>query len=253
MNLSDSEIREHFAKKLEMPCEEYHVHQTILLSRDALLTSASSETLSKFDFLMQQSRYIKKRWWVLQGVLLLLLGILLQYTRNPYYIERGLGIAAPLFVVLIVPEIWKNRNTNATEIECSSYYSLRQIYAARMILFACVDLMLLSSFLGIALHFMQLGITELATQFLLPFNVTCCICFRSLYSPKIASEVFSILLCIVWSAVWVQIVLNEAVYRTISTPVWWALLAASFLYLIYSIWMGQKKYLDLWEVKPLWN
>lgn len=64
----------------------------------------------------------------------LLLWFLLKYTDSNYYTQRCIGIAAPLFVIMLVPEIWKNRNANAMEIECTSYYSLRQMYAARMML-----------------------------------------------------------------------------------------------------------------------
>ena len=51
------------------------------------------------------------------------------------YIQRSMGVIASLFVILIIPELWKNRTFQCMEIEASSYYSLRQVYAARMLLF----------------------------------------------------------------------------------------------------------------------
>lgn len=62
-----------------------------------------------------------------------------------------MGTLAPLFVVLVLPELWKNRSSGALEIECTAYYSLRQIYAARMVLFGLVDLALLTLFFSAAL------------------------------------------------------------------------------------------------------
>ena len=43
---------------------------------------------------------------------------------------RIMGISATIFVVLIIPEIWKNRRNGAIEIEQASYYTLRQICTA---------------------------------------------------------------------------------------------------------------------------
>mgnify|MGYP006990195710 CR=1 FL=1 len=49
--------------------------------------------------------------------------------------QRILGVVASLFIILIIPELWKNQTYQSMEIEATSYYSLRQIYAARMSLF----------------------------------------------------------------------------------------------------------------------
>lgn len=253
MSISDKDLKIYFEEKLHMPCNEMRIQKTIQKSMEAYYTSETEKPLSKAEFLYQQSRYIRKRWWFVQGLLLFVLWLFLQYTESRFYIQRSIGIAAPLFVVLIMPEIWKNKNANALEIECTAYYSLRQIYAARMILFTFVDFVLLSLlFIGVS-YTGKLTIGELIIQFFIPFNVTCCICFSTLYSKRAGSEVFALLLCIVWIAVWVQIVLNETVYYAVSAPAWSMLLVISFLYLGYSIRRGQKKCLEMWEVKPLWN
>lgn len=57
-----------------------------------------------------------------------------------------MGAAAPLFALLILPELWKNQSSHTLEIECTTCYSLRQIYGARIFLFALVDITLLSIF-----------------------------------------------------------------------------------------------------------
>ena len=58
-----------------------------------------------------------------------------------------------------------------------------------------MDLLLLTAFFLGAPLLTQITVFELLTQFLLPFNVTCCICFRCLYGGSNSSEAFSILLC----------------------------------------------------------
>ena len=55
------------------------------------------------------------------------------YTLDIKDMMRIMGISATIFVVLIVPEIWKNRRNGAIEIEQASYYTLRQICTARML------------------------------------------------------------------------------------------------------------------------
>lgn len=255
MRLSRSNIRKELNKGLNMPVNELRIQETIRQSERAFLEAEDMTALSRVDFLCQQSKYIKKRWWLIQAFVLFLLWVLLQCTDSNYYIQRCIGIAAPLFVVMLVPEIWKNRNANAMEIECTSYYSLRQIYAARLILFAVVDLFLLSIFSCLVLCTTQVILSTFIIQFFIPMNVTCCICFRTLYSKRSSSDsqAFPLLLCMIWCVVWVEIVLKESIYMAISVPMWWILLALSCLYLGYCIYKGQRKYMEIWEGKLSWN
>ena len=58
-----------------------------------------------------------------------------------------MGILAPSFVILILPELWKNRSNGAMEVEGATFFSIKNIYAARMLLFGMVDVCLLSVFL----------------------------------------------------------------------------------------------------------
>lgn len=244
-------------KKIRDPfifaCDEEKIQEAIRLSKKAFAQNEAERTVSHGEFLFQQSRYIKKRWWLLQAFLLAALWWFLQTAESDYYIQRCLGIGAPLFVLLVFPELWKNRGCNAMEVECTTYYTLRKIYAARMVLFAGVDLVLLSLFFCAATMGTRLTAWDMLVQFLLPFNVTCCICFGSLYSRRNGSEAFSLLLCFVWAGIWVLIVLQESVYTAISTPMWCTLLLASFGYLGYTIHRGQENWRNTWEAKPLWN
>ena len=47
------------------------------------------------------------------------------------------------------------------------------------------------------------------------------------------------LLSMVWTGLWLLVVLNETVYHTISAPVWMLLLAASVCCLIFCVLRGQ--------------
>ena len=237
----------------DIPIDESKLQKTIAVSKAEFVAEEAEQSLSSAEFLYQQSKYIKKVWWVAQAVLLFAVCLLLNQMEGALYIRRSLGIAAPLFVILILPELWKNRTHDAMEVEGTTFYTLRQVYAARLTLFAGVDLLLLTVFFIGASFFARVTIMELLIQFLLPFNVACGICFQTLYGNRNNSEAFSVLLCSIWTGLWTLVVLNDAAYNAISVPVWMGLLAASFAYMGYSIRKGQKTIYKTWEVQPSWN
>ena len=237
----------------DVPYDEDNVKKTIEISKVAFIAGESECSMSNMEFLYQQSRYIKKYWWLLQAVLLISLCLLLQWSDSEFYTRRSLGVAAPLFVILILPELWKNRSCDAMEVEGTTFYTIRQVYAARLTLFAGVDLLLLTAFFLGASFFARMTILELLIQFVIPFNVACCICFHSLYSSRNGSEVFSILLCSIWTGVWMLVISSDAVFNAISVPIWIALLVVSFAYLGYSIYKGQKTIYRTWEAESSWS
>lgn len=244
-------MKHHFCE--EPQWEESHLERTIAASREAFLTGESEHTISHMEFLYQQSRYLKKRWWVMQGLLLLFLYCMLSHMDTDVLLRRSLGLAGPLFVILILPELWKNRSFSAMEVECTTFYPLRAIYAARLTLFAGVDLVLLTAFFLGATCLRKLSLWDMLIQFFLPLNVTCCICFRSLYSRVIHSQSLSLLLCCFWIGLWTMVMLNDGVYYRITLPVWAGLLTASCLYMGYTLCRGQRLWQNTLEVKPQWN
>ena len=239
--------------KFDIPIDESKLQKTIDVSKAAFLAAESEQTVSHAEFLYQQSRYIKKHWWLIQAVLLLMVCLLLHQTEGDLHIRRSLGVAAPLFVILILPELWKNRGNDALEVEGTTFYTIRQVYAARLTLFAGVDLLLLTAFFCGATYFTRITLWDLMIQFLLPFNVACCICFRSLYGGRNQSEALCVLLCTVWCGLWILVVSSEALYNAISVPVWATMLVLSFGYLAYTLCRGQKTIYKTWEAKASWN
>ena len=236
----------------EIPIKEEKVMQTIAVSKSAFLSGELEQTVSPKEFLFLQGKLIQKRWWLLQGLLLAIVCLFLQQVEADYLIRRALGLAGPLFVILILPELWKNRNFDAMEVESTTFYTIRSIYAARLTLFAVVDLLLLSVFFAVASMVARISLWEMLIQFILPFNVTCCICFRTLYAKRIRSEALAMLLCILWTGVWAMLILSDAVYSMISVPVWIASLSASILGICYTLCQGKEKWQQTLEVKPLW-
>ncbi len=239
--------------RYDVPIDEAKLRRTIAASKAAFLEGEAERSLSGMEFLHQQSRYIKKRWWLLQAALLAFLCWALRSMESDFLVRRSLGTAAPLFVILILPELWKNRSSDSMEVEGSTLFTLRQIYAARLTLFAGVDIALVTAFFAGASFTARLPLWEMLIQFLLPVNVTCCICFRCLYSKRFGSEVLPVLLCTFWMGLWTLVILNSAVYDRISVPVWAGALSASFLYMGYTLCHGQKLWRNILEAKPEWS
>ena len=237
----------------DIPCEEAKIQETLRVSRAAFAASEGERTLSRTEFLYQQSRYVRKCWWVLQALLLTGVCLVLRASESDFQIRRSLGVAAPMFVILLLPELWKNRGSDAMEVEGTTLYTIRQVYAARLTLFAGVDLLLLTAFFLGASRLARVTAWELLVQFVLPFNVACCICLRCLYGGRNTSEAFSILLCSVWCGLWVLVISSEALYSAVSLPAWAGMLAVSFGYLGYTVARGQKTIYKTWEAKPSWN
>lgn len=238
--------------RFDVICDESKIQKTIAVSKEAFLSEESEQTVSHMEFLYQQCKFIKKRWWLMQGLLLAFVCFLLNNSETDFTVRRILGLTGPLFVILIYPEIWKSRSCDALEIECTTFYTLRSIYAARLTLFAGVDMVLLSVFYAVATLLSRMTLWEMLTQFMLPFNVTCCICFGTLYSKRINSQALSLLLCVLWAGAWSVLVLNDTVFRAISVPAWVSLLAASVFFMGYTLYRGQRKWQTIMEVKPLW-
>ena len=200
-----------------------------------IISQQDNKMASYFEFLLEQFKFIKKRWWILQGGTLLLLWSMLADMDGENDIVRVLGAVSVIFSTMIMPEIWKNRRFSAVEIEKTAFYSLRQICSARTLLFAMVDLVMLTIFFGISACTLQIPLCRIIIDFLIPFNVSCCICFRLLYSKWNDMEYIAVFLSIVCIFIWSFIVSSDFIYQKISMPLWIGLLIISCIYLVYCI------------------
>ncbi len=237
-----------YSKKVQALPEEKHIQETIQKSRETFYAREQEKVLTYQEFLWVQLNLIQKRWWLFQVVLLFLLWVFLSSVQESLYVQRSMGITASLFVIFVIPEFWKNRTCQSMEIEAASYYSLNQIYSARMLLFGMVDMVLIVVFCGAASVSLHFALTELLVQFLFPLVVTACICFGILCSKHSFHEMVAIALCIIWSAVWWLIILNDNLYSAIVFPLWLALFGIALVFLSITVYRsinGSTKYLEV--------
>ena len=214
-----------------------------------IICKQDNKRASYFEFLFDQFKFMKKRWWVLQGGVLLLLWTILGDMDTGDSTARVMGAVSVIFSILIIPEIWKNRIFSAVEIEKTAFYSLRQICSARTLLFAAVDLAMLTIFFGVSACTLQISLYRIILDFLIPFNVSCCICFRLLYSKWNDMEYIAVFLCIVCIFIWSLIVSSDFFYHKISIPIWCGLLTISFVYLVYCIYKSNHNCETCWKEK----
>lgn len=223
-------------KMQETKIQETKIQETINRSKAAFFQAEQEKCLSYEEFLWTQLQVLQKRWWVFQFIVLLTLWWALRSVQDNLYTKRSMGIAASLFVIFIIPELWRNRSCGCIEIEAASFYSLKQVYAARMLLFGMTDIFLILVFCSLASAGLHFEMQELTVQFLFPLCVTAGICFGILCSKHAFRETTAIALCLIWSAVWMFLILNENLYTVIALPVWLAGLGCVIFFIIISIY-----------------
>ena len=228
--------------------DEQRIEETIKMSIDAFCSVEQERLLTYWGFLWGQFKLIRKRWWFFQFLILFGLWVSMPSLQSGQSMQRIMGIMASLFVILIIPELWKNQTYHSMEIEGTSYYSLRQIYAARMLLFGVVDIGLITLFCGCSSVIWNVTFSQLVVQFVLPMVVTACICFRILCSKYPYGEIFAVTMCILWSAVWVLVVLNEMIYALVAFPLWLAILGIALVFLVFTIYRTIYGCNNYWEV-----
>ncbi|MDD6612654.1 MAG: hypothetical protein PUE91_10660 [Clostridiales bacterium] len=231
---------------------ETQIQHTVERAKQAFYERERAQPCTYLSFVLLQARFMRKSWWAAQLAVLAVLWFGLYTMQDADFLRRGSGVLISTFVILMVPELWKNVRTQSTEVESASYFTLRQVYAARLTVFATVDMLLLSLFLAVTTMTVSLTLWDILIQFVIPFHVTCCICLRVLCS-RLCSEYFAVALSLFWSAIWMWIVMNETIYTMISKPIWIALLVISAVYLVYAVRRVLQSANQSWEGNLIWN
>ena len=178
MNLE--KMMETYKRENSVTPREEKILETIQKSKEIVMEVQSENTMSYTEFLFSQFRLIRKRWWMLQAMLLVLVFLIMPSLKDTTYFMRMLGVASVFFIVMIIPEFWRNKESNSCQIEVTCLFSLRQIYSARIFLIGIVDIVMLTIFLTVACINMKMQFTDLLVQFLFPMVIAAGICFAML-------------------------------------------------------------------------
>lgn len=206
-----------------------HIEQTINIVKKEIIKNKGTK-MSYIEFIYEQSRFMQKRWYLLQILLMILLWFLLENADDSLYLRRLLGIFAPIFVSLILPELWKNRKYYSIEIESSSYYTLNQIYSARIALLSIIDIFILTIFFVST----NLTLKDFILNFIIPLNISSSISLK-LLSKENQSQISTLISFFVFSFIYLMILSNNKLYETVMIACWPYFLVISIIYLFYCI------------------
>lgn len=106
----DEKLHAYAKNQKDRNIDEKKLQQTIIKSKEAYWDGEIERNMSWLEFLYQQASYIQKHWWFAQGAVLLILWMTMFLSDSSIYTRRCMGILAPSFVILILPELWKNRS-----------------------------------------------------------------------------------------------------------------------------------------------
>ena len=120
MNL-EKELKD-YGESIKIIPNEQKVAETIRKSMEAYCLTEQERFLTYWEFLWAQLRLIRKRWWLFQILLLILLWAVLPSVQVEQLEQRILGVVACLFIIMIIPELWKNQTYKSMEIVSTSYY-----------------------------------------------------------------------------------------------------------------------------------
>lgn len=215
-------------------------------SREVLFQAQWEQPMNYPEFLWCQFVMLRKRWWVLQGLLLVLAaGAMLILEKNQV---RILSVVGCLFTVLVIPELWRNRFCASTQVEAACLYSLRQIYAARIFLLGSVDVLLLTLFCRVLHSSMGMPMTLVLAHFLLPVTITASLCLCAFSIRRTLCGAISLTACLALCGIWLGIVIHEELYSRVLPIVWVTLTAAAILLLAMMVRRTLQTTNQLWEV-----
>ncbi len=237
----------------EQELREQHIQRTIQLSKQAFYEGLEAEDRGWLQFLREQLCFIRKRWWFFQLLLLVLLWLAMYFGGGQPAFWRQTAVAMPMFGLLMIPELWKNVHNGSMEVENSACFTLRQIYAARLTLFALADLLLLTVFFAAAVLTVHLTLFDIITHFLIPLNITACVCLGTLCAGRFRSEYVAVGFCVIWAGVWYRIVSDGRLYLAVSKPLWAGLLLLTLFGLALLGKQLLKTGQNHWEEGLLWN
>ena len=90
-----------------------HINQTVIASIEQFYLSERTHLLSHQDFLFFQLHLLKKRWLIIQTILMVSVYLFLKFSPETLYFSGALGIAACLFIIFMIPDLWRERNVRA--------------------------------------------------------------------------------------------------------------------------------------------
>ncbi|WP_437344560.1 hypothetical protein [Terrisporobacter glycolicus] len=227
---------------------EYKIEATIDVLRDYMPVTERKHKVnlypnvkSSLELIKLNLFFVSKLYWFL-SLLLVLLGtiITVKFEFNIY--ETAISIA-PIPILLGVFELIKGRDESVWEIELSYKYSLREILLSKIIIIGVfsIGIGLIISILLINTY-SSVNILKMLVLWLIPIFLTSSV---SLVIVSIYRSINSIAICI---SIWIlSIILMNNIQLNISHFAELAVLALSFITMIYSLRLFYKQSINFYD------
>ncbi|MBX4264538.1 hypothetical protein [Clostridium estertheticum] len=137
---------------------------------------------SNKQFILSQIGFIRKRIWIFQIIILVLLclgfyNIRAQDSLN-FRTFSLISILAPLLLIVNVDEISRVYNKSMLEIEFSTKNSLKKVLVTKMLVLGITDCIALIIMMIFAGNLMNISILRVIMYTLVPFNLVCIGCMK---------------------------------------------------------------------------
>lgn len=227
---------------------EYKIEATIDVLRDYMPVTERKHKVnlypnvkSSLELIKLNLTFVSKLYWFL-SLLLVLLGtiITVKFEFNIY--ETAISIA-PIPILLGVFELIKGRDESVWEIELSYKYSLREILLSKIIIIGVfsIGIGLIISIL-LTNTYSSVNILKMIVLWLIPIFLTSSV---SLVIVSIYRSINSIAICI---SIWIlSIILMNNIQLNISHFAELAVLALSFITMIYSLRLFYKQSINFYD------
>ena len=252
MNFSEDKLEKilkNMNKQNEQKPSKEAIDSLVLKARELINSKDNESRIGFIEFIILQVKIMKKEWWLAQAFLLFIAAKWLSISDGEAYVQRGLSIIASLFVILVIPELWRNIENKSIEIEETSIFNLRKIYAAKLIAFGFVDTTILTLFCIYAVQMQEIMFADILKQFIFPIMIASMICMKAFSGRKYFNQLITMIICIAANMVWMIIVLNENIYLKITPFVWVVMFSTSILLTIYYIKKALRNNIRHLEVK----
>lgn len=219
--------------------DENQMNQTITMVKLEYQKQMLSVPMNGMEFLFQQMILLKGTYWIKQiGILgfAIMAIIYLKSNSSSLNVMSYPAFFSPLLIIFSIPELWRNIETNSIEIENTTYFNLRKVYFARILLVGMFELILVSALTIMTVSIVGTSLQETIIYFFIPFNLICCICFTLLcHKKKVTTETLVLICCGGAAILWYVMVNHYKVYELLQIRIWYVLLLLSFTYILYSI------------------
>lgn len=117
--------------------DEQHIKETVRKSIESYCSVEQEKQLTYWEFLWTELHLIRKRWWLLQMLLLWTAATLLPYLLDNRYVIRMLGMIGVLFIVLMIWAFYYNSKDSIEAI--NGIFDMFNEYCCDTVLFISAE------------------------------------------------------------------------------------------------------------------